>query len=136
MGALKVRVVTPDRLIFDGVATGVLAKGVLGQFKILPRHLPMVSLLGVGELRIDVDMADGARYIAIDEGVLEVSNDVVTILANDALAAEDIDIARLQMELERQERKKQNIKSREEQVRQEVEINKLMNQIRVGQRRK
>lgn len=134
MNEMHVRVVTPDKLIFDGAASRIQAKGTEGQFMILPRHLPMVSLLGIGELRIDAVQEAESHYIAIDEGILEVSNNSITILATDALAAEDIDIARLQMELEQKERQKQNIKSRDEMLRQELEINKLLNQLRVGER--
>lgn len=133
MAQLSLKVVTPDKLIFEGKADRLLAKGLEGQFMVLPRHLPMVTLLGIGELRID--SGDESFYIAIEEGVLEVAaGDIVTILANDAVAAEDIDMARIKMDLDRQERNKQNIKSREEMIRQEVEISKLMNQLRVGQR--
>jgi len=131
MSLLNVRVVTPDKLIYEGTASAIQAVGADGQFMVLPRHLPMVSFLGIGELRIDT--VAGNRYIAIDEGMLEVSNNQVTILANDAMAAEDIDVARLKMDLEREERKKQNIKNRKEMIRQELEIKKLMNKLHVGQ---
>jgi len=134
MSEMNVRVVTPDKLIFDGAATRLQAKGTEGQFMILPRHLPMVSLLGLGELRIDSVKDNASRYIAIDEGVLEVSNNQITILATDAMAAEDVDVARIRMELDRQERHKQNIKNRDEMLRQELEITKLMNKLRVGER--
>jgi len=134
MGDMTVRVVTPDKLIFEGTASRIHVKGVEGQFIIMPRHLPMVSLLGLGELRIDAPKGSGSRYIAIDEGVLEVSNNTITILANDAMAAEDVDVARIKMDLERQERQKENIKNRDEMIRQELEITKLMNKLRVGQR--
>ncbi|MCL1950893.1 MAG: ATP synthase F1 subunit epsilon [Turicibacter sp.] len=136
MKEMHVRVVTPDKLIFDGQATRIQVKGTEGQFMVLPRHLPMVSLLGLGELRIDSPHDAESHYIAIDEGVLEVSNNKITILATDALAAEDIDVARLRMDLEREERHKQNLKSRDEMLRQELEINKLLNKLRVGERRR
>lgn len=131
MSLLNVRVVTPDKVIYEGTASAIHATGIDGHFTILPRHLPMVSFLGLGELRLDTET--GVRYIAIDGGALEVSDNQVIILANEALAAEDVDVARLKMELERAERLKQNIKNRDEMIRQELEITKLINTLKVGQ---
>ena len=57
------------------------------------------------------------------------------MLSNDAMMAEDIDVARAKMELERSERQKQNAKTREDLIRSEMEITRLLNQIRVGEKR-
>ena len=51
------------------------------------------------------------------------------------MMAEDIDVARAKMELERKERQKQNAKSREDLIKSEMEIVKLLNQIRVGEKK-
>ncbi|MFR3815675.1 MAG: F0F1 ATP synthase subunit epsilon, partial [Turicibacter sp.] len=65
----------------------------------------------------------------------EVSNNHINVLSNDAMMAEDIDVARAKMELERSERQKQNAKTREDLIKSEMEIAKLLNQIRVGEKR-
>ena len=64
-----------------------------------------------------------------------VSNNHINVLSNDAMMAEDIDVARAKMELERSERQKQNAKTREDLIKSEMEIAKLLNQIRVGEKR-
>ena len=77
-------------------------RGIDGDFAVLHNHIPMMTPLGVGELRIDMN---GERsYIAIDNGIFEVSNNHINVLSNDAMMAEDIDVARAKMELERSER--------------------------------
>lgn len=134
MAEMTVRVVTPDKLIFDGTAQKVLARGVDGDFAILSRHAPMMTPLGIGELKI-VDSTGKDLYLAIDSGILEVSQNHVNILSSDAVLAEEIDVASINMELERQNRAKQNAKTREEQIRQDLEIHKLLNQLKVGSRK-
>ena len=52
-GTLRVRVVSPDRVVFEGEAASVVAPAWDGQVGILPSHAPMLALLGSGELSID-----------------------------------------------------------------------------------
>ena len=132
MAAMTVRVVTPDSLVFEGQATYIFARGIDGNFAILPNHSSLMTPLGVGELRIDNEKKN--IHIAIDNGFLEVSNNQVNILSNDAMMAEDIDVAKIKMELERNERQKQNIKNRDELIKSEMEILKLINQLRIGEK--
>ena len=125
MSVMTVRVVTPDKLVFDGEAERIFARGIDGDFAVLYNHIPMMTPLGVGELRID--MNGESSYIAIDNGIFEVSNNHVNVLSNDAMMAEDIDVARAKMDLERTERQKQNAKTREDLIKSEMEIVKLLN---------
>lgn len=133
MSAMTIRVVTPDKLVFDGEADRIFARGIDGDFAVLRNHIPMMTPLGVGELR--VELSGQTSYIAIDNGIFEVSNNHVNVLSNDAMMAEDIDLARAKMDLERSERQKQNAKTREDLIKSEMEIVKLLNQIRVGEKR-
>ena len=133
MSAMTIRVVTPDKLVFDGEADRVLARGIDGDFAVLRNHIPMMTPLGVGELRVEFN--GQTSFIAIDNGIFEVSNNHINVLSNDAMMAEDIDVARAKMDLERIERKKQNSKTREDLIKSEMEIVKLLNQIRVGEKR-
>jgi len=128
---LAVRVVTPDKVIFDGAAFKVVARGLDGDFAILRDHCSLMAPLGIGELKI-VDAEQKNCYIAVDGGILEVSQNQVKILSRDAMLAEDIDIARVQMELERSQREKDNLKNRAEQQREDEEISKLMNKLCCG----
>jgi F-type H+-transporting ATPase subunit epsilon len=89
---LHVEVVTQDRNVYIGEADMVIAPGSEGVLGILPRHAPLLTTLQVGELRIKHDNDEDALFIA--GGFMEVFHNVVTVLADAAERAEDIDMAR------------------------------------------
>ena len=86
---LHVTIVTAQRTIFEGEAEAVIAPGSEGQLGILPRHAPLLTTLALGELRIRERGQDESIFVA--GGFLEVNRNVVTILADDAERATDID---------------------------------------------
>ena len=86
---LHVTIVTAERTVYDGEAEMVNAPGSEGQLGILPRHAPLLTLLKVGELRVRHGGGDEGFYIG--GGFLEVNRNVVTVLADDAERASNID---------------------------------------------
>jgi len=86
---LHVTIVTAERRVFDGEAEMVIAPGSEGQLGILPRHAPLLTTLKLGELRIRQHGEDEGVFVA--GGFLEVNNDQVTVLADDAERASAID---------------------------------------------
>ncbi|MBT3268268.1 ATP synthase F1 subunit epsilon [Candidatus Poribacteria bacterium] len=94
--SFALRVATPDRVILDEAAAGVRVPTPEGPFEVLARHAPVVSALEVGEVRVST--GDGGsptrRYLAISGGVIEVRRDGVSVLADSAEWAEDIDADR------------------------------------------
>ena len=88
---LHVTVVTAQNTVFDGEAEAVNAPGSEGRLGILPRHAPLLTTLALGELRIREGGVDESLFVA--GGFLEVNDNVVTILADDAERAADIDEA-------------------------------------------
>jgi len=72
----------------------VVAPGAVGELGILPLHMPLVSTLKIGELRLKTDKNTWS-YFAIDGGYLEVREDNVTILADAAEFASKIDVGEL-----------------------------------------
>ncbi|SRR6266446_3403751 len=91
---LHVEVVTAEREIYNGEADMVVAKGADGYLGILPRHAPLLTTLAVGEMRIKLGEVEEPLFVA--GGFLEVRSDVVTVLADTAEHAEEIDEARAQ----------------------------------------
>jgi|SRR5579885_390759 F-type H+-transporting ATPase subunit epsilon len=89
---LHVEVVTQDRNVYSGEADMVVAPGSEGVLGILPRHAPLLTMLKPGELRIKYNNDEEALFVA--GGFMEVSHNVVTVLADAAERAEDIDMAR------------------------------------------
>ena len=78
------------RSLFSGEVTMVSMPGEDGDMGILGGHAPLLTTLGLGE--IVLHKSDGAEHLAVNGGVAEVRPDKVTILADDAEHADDIDI--------------------------------------------
>ncbi|HEX9413216.1 MAG TPA: F0F1 ATP synthase subunit epsilon [Ktedonobacterales bacterium] len=91
---LHVTIVTAQRTVFEGESEMVNAPGGEGQLGILPRHAPLITTLGVGELRVRQHGVDESFFIG--GGFLEVNRNVVTVLADDAERAANIDEAHAQ----------------------------------------
>src|ERR1700686_2493635 len=89
---LHVEVVTAERELYNGEADMVSAQGTEGQLGILPRHAALLTTLAPGELRIRLAGAEEPLFVS--GGFLEVSNNTVTVLADTAEHAEEIDQAR------------------------------------------
>jgi F-type H+-transporting ATPase subunit epsilon len=89
---LHVEVLTAQRSLYDGEADLVSAPGVEGRLGILPRHAPLLTVLAPGELTIK--LADAEQPIFVSGGFLEVFENQVTVLADEAEHAEEIDEAR------------------------------------------
>lgn len=79
MSELQVRVVSPDSVLFEGPAVSVVAPAWDGTVGILPGHAPMITLLGAGDLSVDLP-AGGSERFFVAGGVLKVeSNDLVIL---------------------------------------------------------
>ena len=73
---LRVSVISPERVLFEGEADSVVAPAFDGEVGILTGHAPMVTLLGRGALRIGGGAAAGRRF-SVEGGFLQVADDVV-----------------------------------------------------------
>jgi len=105
-------VVTPDRLLFSQEVNEVICPGTEGEFGVLPGHCRFLSALRVGELRYRI--GDEIHYVSIMWGFAEVTPTRVTVLAEVAEKAEDIDVARAQAQVREAEAKLDAGGSREE----------------------
>jgi F-type H+-transporting ATPase subunit epsilon len=99
---LRVRLVTPERVLFETLADSVDLPGKTGYLEPLYGHAPLVSLLGAGDVIVHGGEQDGQRY-NVNWGFVEVLPSRVTILANDALKPEEIDVPRAEKQLQRGE---------------------------------
>ena len=87
--AFELRVVTPRRLLLEERVREVTAPGTVGEFGVLPDHITFLTSLEIGALSYRT--AQGARRVAVRGGFAEVVDNVMTVLADDAVFAEDID---------------------------------------------
>lgn len=85
-------IVSAEREIFSGRVTMVVATGTLGELGIMPGHAPLLSGIKPGPVRLKLDNGEEEVFFA-SGGYLEVQPGVVTILADTALRADDLDEA-------------------------------------------
>jgi F-type H+-transporting ATPase subunit epsilon len=91
---LRLEIVTPERLAFEDDVDSVNVPGVEGELGILPHHAPLVSTLGVGELRIRKGGTE--ELFAIAGGFVQVRPDKVVVMAEMADIAAEIDVEKAQ----------------------------------------
>lgn len=97
---LRVRLVTPERTLFEFLADSVDLPGKSGYLEPLYGHAPLLAELGAGDVVLHGGPGDGEVY-NVSWGFVEVLPDRVTILANDALKPEEIDVPRAEQQLDR-----------------------------------
>ena len=94
--ALAVRVISPDRTIWDAEAEEVVLPSTTGQLGILSGHAPLLTALDIGVLRVRADKDWVA--IALMGGFAEIEDNEVTILVNGAERGDSIDLSNAQTE--------------------------------------
>jgi F-type H+-transporting ATPase subunit epsilon len=100
---IKLRLVTPRRLLIDEEVDEVTAPGALGEFGVLPDHISFLTLLEIGEMSYKQGVE--RRHLALSGGYAEVLDNVMTVLADAAEYASEIDIERARRARERAEGK-------------------------------
>ena len=88
---IHVDIVSAEKEIFSGACEAVFASAQMGELGIYPRHTPLLTSLKAGEVRVLVDGKEEQFYVS--GGMLEVQPHVVTVLADTAIRAEDVDEA-------------------------------------------
>src|SRR6187397_1456574 len=92
--SIQLEIVTPERLAYSDTVDAVVLPGSEGELGVLPHHAPLVSMLGVGELRIRKGGQE--ESFAIVGGFLQVRPDKVVVMAETADMASEIDLEKAQ----------------------------------------
>ena len=92
--SIELIIVTPERQFLRGSVVEVVMPGAEGELGILPGHAPLLTELGIGELAYRGAGASPSGVLAIIQGFAEVLGDRVTVLAETAERAAEIDLAR------------------------------------------
>ena len=92
---IRVDIVSAEAEIFSGDATMVIATGELGELGITPRHAPLITRLKPGHVDVLLDGGERQQFY-VSGGILEVQPQVVTVLADTAARASDLDEAAAQ----------------------------------------
>lgn len=94
MKTMKVEVVSNEQYIFSGEAGFVVVPTMNGELGIYPQHIPVMSLVRPGVLRLKTPDSPEEVLVAVSGGLLEVQPDKLTILAEVAVRSDEIDQAR------------------------------------------
>ncbi|MDQ3287168.1 MAG: F0F1 ATP synthase subunit epsilon [Pseudomonadota bacterium] len=92
MATFRCDIVSAEEEIFHGEATMLVATGEMGELGISPRHAPLITRLKPGKVVVTLPSGEQLDF-AVSGGLLEVQPQVVTVLADTAIRAEDIDEA-------------------------------------------
>ena len=98
MATFKIKVVTYEEKVLEQEAEFVLVRTTEGDMGILPNHSPFIAGLSTGEMKIRPNGKEEKYFVS--EGLLEISNNVVTIIATEAIPADQLDVERAKKEVE------------------------------------
>lgn len=129
---IKVDVVTAERLVYSDEVDVVVAPGVEGELAILPHHAPLMTMIQPGELRIRKGTEEYS--LAVTGGFLEVRPDRVTVLADAAERAEEIDIARAEAAKKRAEERLASRTPEADAARAEAALRRSLVRLKVAER--
>lgn len=96
---IEFKIVTPEKVLYDAMVEGVSFPTVEGEITVLPHHIPIISAIKPGELKIRINGKD--EFFHVTSGVLEVDGQSITLLTDAAERASDVNEKRAQEAVER-----------------------------------
>ena len=121
MATIHVDVVSAEEQIFSGEAEFVALPGEAGELGILPKHTPLITRIKPGVVRIKKS-ANEEETVFVAGGILEVQPDVVSVLADTAVRAKDLDEAKASEALKRAEEARRNANNELDTAKAEAEL--------------
>ena len=134
MTKLKFEIVTAERVVYTDEVNVVIVPGIDGQLTILPNHAPLLTMLQPGDITVRKEGEEESIFAS--GGFLEVMQNRVTVLADTAERADEIDMSRAE---EAKRRAEERLRNRPEDVdlaRAEVALKRAMVRIKVAERRR
>lgn len=131
---IKLQVITPEKVIFDGEVDEVIVPTRSGQIAILPHHVSLLTQVSDGE--IIVKKAKENHHITLTGGFLEVGKNITTILADYAIESDDIQVAKAEEAKERAEKLLKEKLSEEDFAEINAQLRKSLLELKVGDLRK
>ena len=132
MEGLRLDIVTPDKVVLNAEVDSVGACGVDGQFGLMPQHAPLLSALTVGDLYYR--QGNETHWVFVSGGFAQISDNKVTILAESAELATDIDLDRAEQAKARAEKRLSDPKADLDIARAELALERAITRIRVARR--
>ena len=133
MNSFDLKIITPEKLLYEGKAELVTLKTAAGDIGIMANHLPYVANIVSSPLKIKQE--GNERTAAVSSGLIRVAANTVTIVTQAVEWAEDIDVARAQKAKELAERKIREHESQKEFERAEQKLRRAMNRLVVASKK-
>lgn len=133
MAVIQVQIVTPSGIVYNHRASRVIVKSIDGQVGILPGHTPIIVPLAIDSVRIERVSMDEENVIAVNGGIMEMRDNVCSIIADSAERARDIDVERAFSAKQRAEEilsKEEAVHNSKQQRRAEISLRKAINRDR------
>lgn len=134
---IKFKIATPEKVVYENEIFQVSIPTMSGEITVLPNHIPLVSVLSAGELKIKDK--DGKHPYAVSGGFLEIKgNNEIVILADHAERALEIDLVSAQEAIDRANKEMEEAKNREDVdfAKLQAVIDREMNRVRVANKYK
>lgn len=131
---LHLEIITPEKIVYKDEVDEVLVPTLKGQIGILPNHIPLLTKLVTGELRIKKGKKE--ELLAVSGGFLEVANNKITILADYAIHSDEIDTQKAQEAKKRAEKLLEEKTSQEDFAQIQAELQKSILELKVVERKK
>lgn len=139
MSEMQVNIVTPAGIVYNHRAKSIIAKAVDGEIGILANHIPIIVPLTIHAVRVQRVSVDTEDWIAVNGGVMEVRDNVCSIIADSAERARDIDVERAfeaKQRAEEELHKTEAIENNSHSKRAEISLRKAVNRITVSKHNK
>jgi len=126
---VHVDIVSAEQQLFSGLAEFVVLPGEAGELGILPGHAPLLTRIKPGVVRVKVPNQTEEELVFVAGGLLEVHPNRVTVLADTAIRAHDLDEAKAQEALKQAEEARRNVKDKQGIAAVEAEVATLAAQL-------
>jgi len=126
---LRIDIVTPEGIVYSGAVQSCTAPGMDGQFSVLNNHTMLLAHLDIGELRLEFQ--EGTRHMATSGGLLEVKENIISIIVETAEWARDIDLERAKS-AEKRARERLHSKEGVDHLRAQFALARALNRIKVA----
>lgn len=129
MSELKLKIVTPDRVFFDGEIISITARGIEGDFTILKNHAPFVTVIQISKMKVKTQ--EGSRVAAISGGYITVRDNDIVIMSDACEWEDEIDVERAQRAKDRAEKRLQSVKGEKDVINAELALKRAMNRLQI-----
>ena len=115
---MHVKIITHEKIVYDGEADEIIAKAKDGEFGILPNHVPCMKVLDIGVARLKKD--GDVKIFTVMGGIFQFKNDEALILTDIAESGSEIDVNRAKMALARAEERLKDLSAEDDAKRAEA----------------